>query len=574
MTGRIPRDFIDELIQRVDIVDLIDSRVPLKKAGINYLARCPFHNEKTPSFTVNREKQFFYCFGCGATGNAIGFLMDYANLGFVEAIEDIAALVGVEIPFQEGGGTSGGGHKFEALYELQSKVATYFQNQLRHNASTAIEYLKQRGLKGEITKRYGIGYAPPQWDGLCSHFDRDLLLDAGLVVKHDTGRIYDRFRNRIVFPIIDRRRRVIGFGGRVIDDSTPKYLNSPETPTFHKSKEVYGLSELLDACSKPERILIVEGYMDVIALAQYGITYAVATLGTATSKDHIDLLFRFCSELVFCFDGDNAGQKAAWRALEAALPCMRDGHHIRFMLLPSGHDPDSLIRAEGEKQFTLRITESILLSDYLFQGLSAQNNLTGIEGRTALIQHAKPLFGKIPNGVFRDMMLSRLAELTRVDRVELNDIASSSRRTHKSGSPARIKPSAMRTVIALLLHNPELLKHLEPIKQSWADSDLPGLNLLKQVAGIIGTHQGITTGGILERFRDLPEQNHVQKLVQQETLIPAQGIEKEFKDAIIRVREQLHTKLLETLLAHASTNQLNDLERKKLQGLLALPKIK
>lgn len=575
MPGRIPGNFIDDLVQRVDIVDLINSNLPLKKAGSNYVARCPFHNEKTPSFTVSREKQFFYCFGCGATGNAIGFLMDYGNLGFVEAVEDIASFVGIAVPSVVSNKTADQGYRLEALYDLQSKVALYYQNQLGSHKRKAINYLKRRELQGEIVKRYAIGYAPPEWEALSSRFDRGLLLEAGLLIKKDNGNTYDRFRDRIMFPIRDRRGRTIGFGGRVLDESSPKYLNSPETPTFHKGKEVYGLFELLDVCSKPERILIVEGYMDVIALAQHGITYSVATLGTATSREHIELLFRFCPELVFCFDGDSAGQKAAWRALEAALPCLRDGRQIRLMLLPSEHDPDSIVRSEGGQKFANRIATSKLLSDYFFQELCANSNLTGIEGRTALIETAKPLLAKIPNGVFQDMMRSRLAELTHVDPVELNEILANLYQNKKSfGDRGRVKPSAMRTAVALLLRHPEYVNYVESIERNWADCDLPGLNLLKQLAEIIRAHPNINTGGILERFRGLPEQKHIDQLIRWETLIPPQGVEREFKDAILRIGEQLNRELLEKLLVKANSNQLDESERTKMQNLLALTNTK
>ena len=375
-----------------------------------------------------------------------------------------------------------------------------------------------------------------------------------------------------MFPIFDRRGRVVGFGGRVIDDSSPKYLNSPETPTFLKGKEVYGLYELLEQHSKPDRILIAEGYLDVIGLAQYGITFGVATLGTATSRQHIDLLFRFCSELVFCFDGDRAGQQAAWRALEAVLPCLSDNRRIRFVLLPAGHDPDSLVRSEGKEHFTRRITESKLFSDYFFDEICENNNPSGIEGRNTIIQAAKPLLTKIPNGVFRDMMFSRLGELTRLDRVEIDKISAIQNKNKKvsSNRQERVKPSAMRTVIALLLQHPILGKNTELNRQEWIEGDLAGLGLLKQLAEIINANPGIHTGGILEKFRGLPEEKHIEKLIQWEMLVPPKGIEKEFSDAIKRIHDRLNDLMLKNLLKRAKN--LNDSERKKMQELLSYSK--
>ena len=404
MSGRIPRQFIDDLLLRVDIVDLVDSRVPLKKSGSNFVARCPFHNEKTPSFSVNRNRQTYHCFGCGVGGNAISFLMDYAHLGFVEAVEDLAAFIGVDVPRELAVGnpsvipvTS----DVAPIYKILEAVAGFYEEQLRGDAGQkAVMYLKNRGVNGAMAKTYGLGYAPAHWNALLGRFDRQGLLDAGLVVLKEDGKVYDRFRDRLMFPIRDRRHRVIGFGGRVLDDSLPKYLNSPETAVFLKGKEVYGLSELLDCNAKPERIVVVEGYMDVIALAQYGVRNVVAALGTATSKAHMEMLFRFTPELVFCFDGDRAGQQAAWKAVEAALPCLRDGRQIKIMLLPQGHDPDSLVREEGCDGFMLRMQQSQSLSDYFFEYIGKDVELEVAEGRAKLLALAKPHLEKIPAGFF------------------------------------------------------------------------------------------------------------------------------------------------------------------------------
>lgn len=576
MTGRIPREFIDDLIQRVDIVELINSHVPLKKAGSHFVARCPFHNEKTPSFSVNPEKQFFYCFGCGSTGNVIGFLMDYGHLGFVEAVEDIASFVGVEVPTESASQSEAQGQRLKTLYEVQQSVSRYYQQQLHKMSPDGVNYLKRRGLNAEICKRFGIGYAPAEWNGLDGHFDRQLLLECGLQIEKDNGKRYDRFRNRIMFPIRDRRGRVIGFGGRVLDDSTPKYLNSPETITFHKSKEVYGLFELLKSCSKPQRIIVVEGYMDVLALAQMGIPFSAATLGTAMSRDHIELLFRFTSELVFCFDGDSAGQQAAWRALETALPSLRDRRQIRFMLLPTGQDPDSIVRSQGKENFIQHINSAILFSEYFFTQLTINHDISGIEGRNALFQSAKPLLRKLPNSSFRDMMLSRLGELARLQNAESSLATNDNnyRDNEKSKTPKRLSPSTFRTAIALLVQQPSLERFIDPLKADWDNSELPALNLLKELAEMIQKTPNLTTGGILEHFRGLPEERIIKKLIRWDTLIPSHGIEREFQDAIMRIGDQINQETIVKLLAKAGSNALNDPEKRKLQDLLIRSKTK
>ncbi len=401
MSGRIPREFIDNLLLRVDIVDLIDSFVPLKKSGNSFVARCPFHSEKSPSFSVSRKKQFYHCFGCGAGGNAISFLMAFSHLDFVEAVEDLATYVGVDVPRKVSGFQQK--QDFTALYSILEQVAVFYVEQLRSNspaALTAVHYLKQRGLSGDIAKQYSLGYAPDEWDATASRFDNDRLVEAGVLVRNEAGRCYDRFRGRLIFPIRDKRKRIIGFGGRVLDDSLPKYLNSPETPVFSKAHELYGLYELLEKNAKPKRILIVEGYMDVLALAQYGVGYSVAALGTATSKMHLDLLFRFTAELVFCFDGDEAGKKAAWRAVKEAFPCLKDGRQIRVMLLPLEEDPDSMIREIGLQAFEQKIEQAKVLSDYFFDYLASQADLNTAEGRAVFLAEAKPFLEKIPAGFF------------------------------------------------------------------------------------------------------------------------------------------------------------------------------
>ena len=424
MAGRIPQQFIDDLMQRVDIVEVIDSRVPLKKAGREYTACCPFHNEKTPSFTVSPNKQFFHCFGCGAHGTALGFLMDYEHLEFVEAVEELARGVGLEVPREAGHADDDQRSQNALLYDLHMEAAHHFQKMLRDHprAQSAIDYLKNRGLSGEIARDFGLGYAPPGWDNLLTALGRDserrrALATGGLAIQKDNGDLYDRFRHRIMFPIHDRRGRIIGFGGRVLGDDTPKYLNSPETPIFHKGRELYGLFEARKQVRQLDRLLVVEGYMDVVALAQFGVRNAVATLGTATTGEHLEQLFRVVPEVVFCFDGDRAGLAAAWRALENALPVLREGREARFLFLPEGDDPDSFIRREGADTFGERAANAIPFSDFLFEHLAGSVDMESIDGRARLVEQAKPLLTRLQPGVFRRMMVHQLERLAALPSV-------------------------------------------------------------------------------------------------------------------------------------------------------------
>ncbi len=418
--GRIPESFIDDLLSRVDIVDVVNRRVPLKKSGANYTALCPFHDEKTPSFSVNQDKQFYYCFGCGAGGNAISFLMDYDRNDFPTAIENLAHSAGLEVPREELSPQQQVRQaRHKNIYDLMEQVTQHYQAQLRQHpdGSRAVDYLKGRGLSGQIARDFGIGYAPPGWDNLLnalgnSEENRQHLIDAGMLITKEDGRLYDRFRDRIMFPIRDNRGRVIAFGGRVLGDEKPKYLNSPDTEIFHKSRELYGLYEARQHNRQLERLLITEGYMDVVALAQHGIRYGIATLGTASNSDHLRTAFRYCNEIVFCFDGDEAGRKAARRALENALPTMEDGRSIRFLFLPEGEDPDSLVRQHGSTGFMRLLSQAQPLEEYLFATLAEQADPTTLEGRASLSKLAMPLIQKLPDGVFRELMQDSLAQRT------------------------------------------------------------------------------------------------------------------------------------------------------------------
>lgn len=437
MAGLIPQSFIDDLLNRTDIVDVVSSRIQLKKTGKNYSACCPFHKEKTPSFTVSPDKQFYYCFGCGAGGNALGFVMDHDQLEFPQAIEELAKRAGMDVPREE----SGRGHKprqpvDSPLYPLLNAAAEHYRQALKSHPQRkyAVDYLKGRGLTGEIARDFGIGFAPPGWDNLLKQLGADALqqkvmIDAGLLIENaENGRRYDRFRDRIMFPIRDSRGRVIAFGGRVLGDDKPKYLNSPETPVFHKGQELYGLYEARKHNRDLDEIMVVEGYMDVIALAQQGLRNAVATLGTATSEEHLKRLFRIVPSVLFCFDGDAAGRNAAWRALESTLSSLQDGRRARFLFLPDGEDPDTLVRAEGTDAFRARINQHAQpLADYFFQQLCEEADPRSLEGKAHLVTLAAPLIDKIPGNNLRALMRQRLSEITGLSGEALSQAASAPR---------------------------------------------------------------------------------------------------------------------------------------------------
>lgn len=558
MAQSIPRSFIDDLIIRIDIVDFINSYVPLKKSGNNHVACCPFHKEKTPSFSVTQDKQFYHCFGCGVGGNIISFLMAYNNLSFVEAIEDLASFAGVNIPHEAT--TSQPQQNLETLFQLNQKVANFYTQKLKNQsiAKQAITYLKNRGLNDAIVRDFMLGYAPNKWNNLDTISQPLHLLEAGLQARNNENKQYDYFRNRIIFPIRDKRGRIVGFGGRVMDDSPPKYLNSPETTLFKKSKEVYGLYELLQKNSKPERILIVEGYMDVIALAQFGINYAVASLGTASSRSHFDLLFRFTSELILCFDGDRAGHQATWRAVEAALPSLRDDRQIRIMLLPEDQDPDSLIRASGSKQFSQKISASQPLSDYFFNYLTKNINLNDLEGRSLLINKAHPLLDQLSNSNFRNMMLERLKHEAKTHTLNISASISKPRIAENQG-----KSPLSRIANALLLQNPQLANSAILVELERLNLTSPGLDLLDKTLKKISQKTTITLGGLLEAYRNHPEEKLIASLAKYNNLTPHSGLHAEFEGAIKGLIKQAQKKKLEELLAKGKKQEL-DLHEKKI----------
>ncbi len=445
MASLIPQGFIDDLLDRLDIVEVVDSRVKLKKTGKNFSACCPFHDEKTPSFTVSQDKQFYYCFGCGASGNAVGFLMNYERLEFPQAVENLARLAGLEVPKQASNPAADRrAAEKKQIFTLLEKTDEFYQTQLRQHSTRmdAVQYLKSRGLSGDIARAYGIGYAPPGWDNLLQALgekpeDRKRLMEGGMFIEREGNRnLYDRFRHRIMFPIRDTRGRVIGFGGRVLGDDKPKYLNSPETPVFHKGQELYGLHEARQAYKEIPRLLVVEGYMDVVALAQFGIQYGVATLGTACGEDHLRRAFRYTTEVVFCFDGDAAGRAAGRRALENSLPAMEDGRRVKFLFLPDGEDPDTLVRQVGSEKFTQLIEQAVPLEDFLFDAAADGLDVQSMEGRARLSKLAAPLLDKLPKGVFRELMFANLANRTGLGKDTLMELIKELPKTQNLLSPA------------------------------------------------------------------------------------------------------------------------------------------
>ncbi len=571
MANRIPQAFIDDLLARIDIVELIDTRVTLKKTGVNYAACCPFHTEKTPSFTVSPTKQFYHCFGCGAHGNAIGFLMAYDRLEFIDAIETLAHQLGMMIPNEIAQETQ---KSYSDLYGLLEKATQYYQTQL-NQAPNAQSYLQKRGVSAEMIQRFRIGFAPAGWDSLLRHLVKSSaikaqLVEAGMLIKSNQGKIYDRFRERLMFPIRDLRGRIIGFGGRTLGSDTPKYLNSPETPIFHKGSELYGLFEARQANQKLDQVLIVEGYMDVIALAQHGLTQAVATLGTATSSKHLQRLFRYTQELIFCFDGDDAGQHAAWRALEICLPMMRDGLQIRFMFLPQGEDPDSLIRKEGAILFTQRMTTALPLAEFFFKQLRSQANPSTLEGRAKLVKLATDFLNKMPKGIFHQLMMEQLATIVGMD---LDNLIS--HQLVPKDSTVQIKPSThntkqlspIRLAIALILQHPHLIQEV-PLPESVTAIPIKGISILTQLYAQIGAQPQLSTGGLLEHWRHKKEGTELAKLAAWDLLIPSEGARAELMGVFDKLTATGLEQQLQQLLAKANQDGLTVQEKQTLLKLL------
>lgn len=619
MAGRIPQAFLDDLLDRVDIVEVIDRRVKLKKSGKNYSACCPFHEERTPSFSVNPDKQFYYCFGCGAGGNALTFLMEYENLEFPQAVENLATNVGMTIPREPSRGGSDAAQQEvsnKPLYALMEQVSTFYQQQLRNHpqAHRAVDYLKARGLSGEIAKQFDLGFAPPGWDSLHSGLGggdelRELLIKTGMLVKNESGRVYDRFRDRVVFPIHDRRGRVIAFGGRVLGDDKPKYLNSPETEIFHKGRELYGLYQARQTTRKLDRVLVVEGYMDVIALAQHGISNATATLGTATSNTHLERVYRLCPEVIFCFDGDEAGRKAAFRALEAALPCMEDGRQAKFLFLPEGQDPDDAVRGGGQAHFEALLGKAVPLEAFLFDAVAQGLDLASLDGRARMSKLALPYVRQLPEGVYRQLMFQALAQRTGLELSSLMlletpppsptdalpdygpepddappagyDVPSEpdhaqpappqpAHFTHQA--PTKGYSNLAQAAIALVLHQPDIAQLVSPDLQDAIDG-VGGDDgrLLQELLQLLHRRPESSTAMLLGHWYGTDEGNLLSRLAGQERLIPATAIEQQFVDTITALANLPHTSKLAAQVDKLKlTNyaEMSLLEKQRLKDLL------
>ena len=590
--GRIPQHFIDELIARADIVEVIGARVPLKKAGREYKACCPFHNEKTPSFWVSPDKQFYHCFGCGKHGTVLGFLMDHDHLAFPEAVEELATRLGLSVP-HEGGPEAGARRADEPLYELTASVARFYAENLARSAR-ARDYLAGRGLTPETVERFAVGYASDSWNELLRRFGahdsgRKLLAEAGLIVERERGAVrdgerhYDRFRDRIMFPIRDARGRVIAFGGRIIDAGEPKYLNSPETVLFHKGRELYGLYEVRRARANLARLIVVEGYMDTVRLHQAGIDYAVATLGTATTAEHLKRLFRLSAAVVFAFDGDRAGRAAAWRALQQALPEAREGREIRFLFLPQGHDPDTLVAAEGRVAFEERVAGAVPLSEYLVRELSEQSELSSADGRARFAANARPLFAKVPAGVYRELLLERLAQVVGLSAARLEELWSAAAPAGASPAPPGPRRPAprraagsggrgtlVRQAIVRLLHYPAIALEVTPAERAGLDaSEEAGVGLLRELLDNLREQPAQIPAQVVQRWEGREGGEALQKLLEREEVIPgAPAAAGELRAALVKLADQAARGRLEALEAKSRAGDLSATEIEEFQRLI------
>jgi DNA primase len=586
----IPQSFIQDLLNRIDIVDVIERHVPLKKAGTNFSACCPFHSEKTPSFTVSPTKQFYHCFGCGAHGSAVGFMMEYGGMNFIEAVSDLAARVGMRVPVQQPESRPGmsesvgqrAGNSSQNLFEVMNSATRFYREQLKHSEN-AIAYLKKRGLTGETAARFAVGYAPAGWQNLAAVFPdyqarmpTDSLVEAGLVIESNDGKRYDRFRDRIMFPILNQKGMIVGFGGRVLEQGEPKYLNSPETPLFEKGRELYNLFGARKAIREAGRVLVVEGYMDVVALSQHGIDYAVAALGTATTPYQVHKLLRQTDNVVFCFDGDNAGRKAAWRALENSLAQLVDGKSLSFLFLPENEDPDSYVRKFGKETFEGLLDRAPPLSVFLFKELSARTDLQTSEGRARLVQEVKPLLAQVTAPTLALMLLKRLAELSGTSQGEVEDLLQI-RRISSSPSRARApRPqpaSPYRWLIQVLLHDPGYARKLEREllvgRSEYAEEMAAVVALVEFIDTSPHIVESTAIPSVITHFHDSPHRALLEKAAS-ETLAWDDSIDlgAEFSGALVRLRE-IQRKQRMTELHSKSLNMLTPEEKQEYQRLMA-----
>jgi DNA primase len=578
----IPQTFIDELIARADIVEVIGSRVQLKKAGREFKACCPFHNEKSASFWVSPEKQFYHCFGCGVHGTVLRFLMEHDHMAFPEAVEELATRLGLEVPREGANDSTSPRRVDEPLYDVMGRVARFYVEALARD-ERAQQYVARRGLDRQTVEKFGIGYAPNSWNEILRRFGgndeaRRVLVDLGLIIERERGQVrdgerhYDRFRDRIMFPIRDGRGRIIAFGGRILDQGEPKYLNSPETLLFHKGRELYALYEARRSSSNLKRLLIVEGYMDAVRLHQYGINYAVATLGTATTAEHFKRIFRIVNEVVFAFDGDRAGRAAAWRALQHALPEARQGREIRFLFLPDGHDPDSLVGEEGPEAFERRLETTLPLSEYLIKELSEQADLSHADGRARFSENARPLWAKLPEGVYRELMLGRIAEVVGLAPQRLQELwhAGKSFSTAEPAPavlPKRVparnsgggRGSLVRQAVLQLVSYPAIAQEISDSRRAALDDceDL-GIELLRELIDNLREHPARSSAQVIERWNGKPDGDSLQKLLQREQIVA---------DAVAAAGE-LHA-ALEKLVHRAVERRLLALEQKSRSNPLA-----
>ena len=598
MAGTIPREFIDEVLAYTDIVELIDSRVPLKRSGANHTACCPFHGEKTPSFSVSQPKQFYHCFGCGASGDAIRFLMEYEHQSFVEAIEELAQMAGLQVP--KIAYTNEPQKQAPEQFELLDQVSNYYQHQLTHHPKSqqVQDYVKQRGLSPEVIKTFALGFSPPGWDNVLNVIGAgdqkkiQALFDTGMLIKRDEDGAaassskapwYDRFRERLMFPIRDRRGRTIAFGGRILGDGKPKYLNSPETRLFHKGQELYGLFELKQALRKIERILVVEGYMDVVSLAQFGVNYSVATLGTATTAEHLQKLFRLCDDVFFCFDGDRAGRDAAWRAMNNALPAIKPGKQARFMFLPDGEDPDTLVRQKGKAGFEAEMDKAMTFSEFFFDNLMQQVNMESLDGRSKLIDLSKPYLEKIQEGAFQTLMIARLSELAEIELTNLLPLlgiksasaaSTVSREKRFNHSSARIQqqgPSPVKKAITYLLQHPYLAEKAgDPGR--FASLELADISVFMQLLDLLQNDPHLTTARILANWQNDELHQFLSRLAVEPLLIDdEEAISCEFDELLQLFTRQYQQQRFTQLQRKERQQGLNKSEKSEyVQLLLAL----
>lgn len=571
--ARLSDAFIDDLLARTDIVEVVAARVPLKRQGKEYAARCPFHDERSASFTVSPTKQFYHCFGCGAHGTAISFLMNYDRLEFLDAVEELAKRAGIEVPRDTRQRNEDGDTR--ELFAALDAAAKFFRRQLASSAK-ARAYVERRGISEAIAEQFQVGYAPDGYSGLKDALGTDarrlqLLERAGLFSKNDKGHVYDKFRDRLMFPIADRRGRVIAFGGRVLEaDASPKYLNSPETALFHKGRELYGLWQAKQANAKLERLVVVEGYMDVVALAQHGVTQAVATLGTATTPDHAELLFRNAADVYFCFDGDRAGRSAAWRAVESVLPRMKDGRQAYFLFLPDGEDPDTIVRKEGAEGFDARLREATPLSEFFFAHMAHDVNLGSLDGKARLAERCKPLLAQIPDGAFGDLMRQHLTELTGVGaRASAPETHVPAQRARAAAPTQAPRQSLVRSAIVHLLHQPALASALEP-PYRFSELRQPGIELLAELIAVARARPDITSGALIEHFEGREEAQALHKLAVQVLPGDEAAWRTVFLDAMAQLEKQVAQQRIDELQEKARANGLSGLSMEEKRELLDL----